>query len=773
MLTDLYHIFASGMKAWGSAGTALLVASGLTPLVAHLARKWDWVDRPSDDRWHDRPVALMGGIAIAAAVAVSVAVVGGAPYPWPVWAGAGLLFGLGLADDLWDVRPDVKVLAQVVATVGVLYAGFAFWRGGPAWVSMPLTFLWIIGVTNALNLIDGIDGLAAGVTAVAAGALLFVSLAVGKPGLAAVMGALLGAALGFLVYNAPPARVFMGDCGSLLLGYLLAVGALGVQGSGGPVVGTLVPIAVLAVPLFDTIFVALTRLLRGVPITQGGTDHVHHRLLHQGLSERRAVAILTGTSAVCGGIALMTLWTKALFALAIAALGLVGAAVIAGYLVTTDDGGDQEEPFSRTLTAQVGAVMRSYVGGMYWKSVGGLLADLLVVASSFVIAVHLQFDEGLPPDWAELLGWALPGVVAAKLIVFHASGLYEGMWRHAGTPEVVRLIRASFAASVLVGVGVTVGKGAGPELLPVLFADWGLAAIGVGGVRFGFRALRQYLSAHRQGQRRVFICGSGSHEMLLLRHLRHCPELGRTVVGFVDDDEDRHGYRAQGVEVLGGSGDLLHLCSDRNIDEVIVPLKTTTTEERRDVRALCREAGVACQYFDISLQDGHHAALSDFVERQSRAVTPSTFRQLLGAEIARLERGPHSVSALLAVEVLGQHQGQNSNDPSVQAVLEDVARASERSIRSSDCLSIWDASTCLFLLAGTDEEGAWRVGERLAREVETCGEAPGPPPDLDAAVEPVRPDADPDELLSELLGETSPVSTEKRDGPKETPLSPA
>lgn len=142
------------------------------------------------------------------------------------------MFAVGLFDDLWTVPPAAKLLVQVLAVVLLLYAGHAFWQGEPAWVSLPLTFLWVIGVINAINLIDGIDGLAAGITAVAAGALVLISLALGQIGLASVAAALVGASLGLLIYNAPPARIFMGDCGSLLLGYLLAVGTLGIQGSG-------------------------------------------------------------------------------------------------------------------------------------------------------------------------------------------------------------------------------------------------------------------------------------------------------------------------------------------------------------------------------------------------------------------------------------------------------------------------------------------------------------------------------------------------------------
>ncbi len=586
-------------------GVALLAALGLTPLVIRLARARGWVDYPSDDRWHDRPVALMGGIALAGAVALGV-VVGRGPVlqAWPVLAGAGLMFVVGILDDRWGLRPDAKVLAQVLATVLLLYAGYAFWRGGPAWVSMPLTFLWVIGVTNAFNLIDGIDGLAAGVAAVAAGAFVLIGVVLGQGELAVMMAAVMGAALGFLAYNAPPARVFMGDCGSLFLGYLLAAGALGVQGGGEPLVGTLVPIAVLAVPIFDTTFVTVTRLLRGASVARGGTDHVHHRLVQLGLSERRAVLTLCGASALCGAAAVAALWMRPRLTLAVASLCLVAAVVVGGYLATTGRYALLEESVALPrITQRAGAFMRTFVGGSAWKSVVGMVADLMVVGAAFVVAVHLRYGGAPAPDWTALMPNVLPGVIGGKLLVLYAFRLYEGIWRHAGTPEVVRLGVGSAAASLLVGGGLVLATGIGiGALLPVLIIDWAAATMGIGSTRFAFRALRQYRAAHRLEGRRVLLYGSDADAMLVLRHLRHRPELDRSVLGLLDDDPDRHGYRVQGVEVLGGLKDLPRLCLARDIEEVIIPALSPPEAERHRIQEQCAEAGVDCRYFSVSLR---------------------------------------------------------------------------------------------------------------------------------------------------------------------------
>ena len=597
-------------ELWIGGGVAFLAVLGLTPLVIRLARGRGWVDHPTEDRWHDRPVALMGGIALVGAVILGV-LASRAPVleAWPVQLGAVLMFVVGVLDDRWDLHPDGKVLAQVLAAALLLYAGYAFWRGGAAWVSMPLTFLWVIGVTNAFNLIDGIDGLAAGVAVVAAGALVLISVTLGQGELVVVMAAVMGAALGFLAYNAPPARIFMGDCGSLFLGYLLAAGALGVQSGGGPVVGTLVPIAVLAVPIFDTTFVTITRLLRGESVARGGTDHVHHRLVHLGLSEGQAVVTLCGASALCGGAAVATLWMPWRLTLAVASLCLVAAVVVGGYLATTVRYATPDEPADLPRLAQrAGALMRTFMGGSAWKSVVGMLADLVVLGAAFVVAVHLRYGGAPPPDWSALIPGVLAGVIGGKLFVLYAWGLYEGIWRHAGTPEVVRLGTGTTVASLLAGVGLLltteIGWGA---VLPVLIIDWAVATMGIGGTRFAFRALRQYVAAHREEGRRVLLYGSDADAMLVLRHLRHHPELNRSVQGLLDADPDRHGYRVQGVEVLGGPEALLQLCSDHDIEEIIVPVLATPEAERRRIQERCATVGVDCQYFSVSLRPASEA----------------------------------------------------------------------------------------------------------------------------------------------------------------------
>jgi UDP-GlcNAc:undecaprenyl-phosphate GlcNAc-1-phosphate transferase len=599
---------AGSVSLWGSAVLAVAGVLAATPLVIQGARRFGWVAYPQDDRWHERPVALMGGTGIFLAVALGVGLTAGASaWGWPVWVGGALVFAAGLLDDLFDINPEAKFVAQIIATALLLYAGLAFWRGGPFWASVPLTFLWVIGVTNAVNLIDGMDGLAAGIAAIAASVLGVVALLVGDPGVAAVAFAVAGASAGFLAFNFKPARIFMGDCGSMALGYLLAVLALSVQGKGGPLAATVAPVVVLAVPIFDTTFVTVTRILRGQSVTEGGNDHTMHRLVLLGLSERKAVLFLYGVSLFFGALALAVYGSTAQLFYALLLLVAVATVVFGLYLgrsrlyqgnvppVLTSYRDDES-----TTLMRVGAVMRALAGGVYWKSVVATVADALLVTGAFIAAHHLRFG-GLPEEaHGALMIAALPAVVAFKACVFYGFDLYHGIWRHAGTPEVLRLAGASAVGSAGVGIGLWT-YGAGLISPAVLVLDAILTAIAVGGSRFGFRALRQYFAAQRSVGRNALIYGTDAESILALRHLRRATNVERTAVGFLADNPDHVGLSVQGLDVLGTPDELERLRETHDVDEVIIPTGDVPRPQQQALREAAAGTGVDCRYFSVGL----------------------------------------------------------------------------------------------------------------------------------------------------------------------------
>jgi UDP-GlcNAc:undecaprenyl-phosphate GlcNAc-1-phosphate transferase len=593
---------------------ALVALAGMilfTPVVIRLAHRFDWLAYPRADRWHAKPTALMGGLAIYAGATLGLAATlvtpsvqgGGIGEPlMAIWGGATLLFVAGVLDDRWGLKPEAKLAAQVIATGGLLYGGLAFGSGWPLWVSLPLTLLWTVGITNAVNLLDNMDGLAAGVAGCAA-LVLAVFAALTSNGLALALGAaVLGACAGFLFYNFKPARIFMGDCGSLFLGFTIAALGLLVQQQTPPelppAAGALVPLAVLAVPIFDTTLVTFVRKLAGRPVAQGGRDHASHRLVFFGLSERNAVLALYGLSLLSGGMALFVLFAEATLFYAIGALMAVGFTVLGVHLARADvypahpDGGDGAPASAASF--QPLSVLHNLFGD-HWKAFFGIIADTLLVGAVFVLAHHLRFEDGLNATHATRLLEVLPLVVAVKIAVFYAAGLYRGIWRHAGTPEIIRTVGATLGAALAATAVVMVLYGTSALSLAVICIDWMATLITVMGARFGFRGLRQWLSMQRRHDQRVLLYGAGDAGALSLRELRQNPDRKMQPVGFVDDDPFKQGQRVQGLRVLGSGSDLRRLCRHHQIDTVLVTTAKMSPDKLRAVYDACQSIDVACR----------------------------------------------------------------------------------------------------------------------------------------------------------------------------------
>ncbi len=288
---------------------SLILTLILTPLVRALARRWGVIDRPKSDRWHRQPTALLGGIAFVVPIVV-VRLTLGPPLArdWVVWAGSAWLFLVGLVDDLFHIRPYQKLLGQLVGAALVIGQGLSLTETGAVPLDMAITVLWVVGITNALNLLDNMDGLAAGIAAIAAGFFAAYFQRHGQPDTARDFAVVAAALVGFLVFNTNPASIFMGDCGALFLGFFLAAGSLhGVpeEQTLHPWRSLLVPVLILAVPIFDTTLVSVLRKLSGRAIFQGGRDHSSHRLVAWGLSERTAVWVLYGLAVISGGLSIL------------------------------------------------------------------------------------------------------------------------------------------------------------------------------------------------------------------------------------------------------------------------------------------------------------------------------------------------------------------------------------------------------------------------------------------------------------------------------------
>ncbi|HZG75788.1 MAG TPA: MraY family glycosyltransferase [Paenibacillus sp.] len=290
---------------------ALAMALGLTPVVKRFAVKVGAVDAPNHRKVHTRIMPRLGGLAIylafMGALLIALPLVSGekAHVIWGLLLGGTIVTIVGALDDRFDLSPKVKLLGQIAAAsvvvsfgVKVDFVTLPFGDGhSMGWLAVPITIFWIVGVTNAINLIDGLDGLAAGVSAIATGTIFVLALIMGNVTVAVLSAVLLGSILGFLFFNFHPAKIFMGDSGALFLGFSLA--ALSVLGfKQATLVSFVVPIFILGVPLSDTFFAIVRRTLNKTPISAADKNHLHHCILALGLSHRNSVLVIYGIAAM-------------------------------------------------------------------------------------------------------------------------------------------------------------------------------------------------------------------------------------------------------------------------------------------------------------------------------------------------------------------------------------------------------------------------------------------------------------------------------------------
>ncbi len=326
------------MLTWIGIAVAFLVSLALTPVAIKLARKLNIVDIPNQRKVHTTPTPRMGGIAIYAGFVLGTLAL--AVYTRQVAAlliAVTIVMFTGLVDDIKGISPKVKLLGQIIASLVLVQAGFYVefitnpFTGGIislGWWGIPITVLWLTGISNTINLIDGLDGLASGVSVIAAAATAIVCLAQGEVLSAALAGVVAGAACGFLPWNFHPAKTFMGDCGSLTLGFLLGALALMGLSKGATVISVFIPFIILGVPIFDTFFAIIRRLFLKKHIFEADKMHLHHSLLSLGMSHRQTVLTIYALALIMGLAAvLMAVLTSSQ---AVIVLALVTVATFAG-----------------------------------------------------------------------------------------------------------------------------------------------------------------------------------------------------------------------------------------------------------------------------------------------------------------------------------------------------------------------------------------------------------------------------------------------------------
>jgi UDP-GlcNAc:undecaprenyl-phosphate GlcNAc-1-phosphate transferase len=582
-----------------TAGVAFLSALAIslvgTKIMILIAPKVGWFEKVKKDRWHTRPTAKMGGIAIYLSLMAVTAIVF-----WPLadtkvvglLIGTTMIFILGLVDDLKYVSPGLKIIVETLAAAVVVLFGVYSEYFNPL-IGIPLTVFWIIAVTNAYNLIDNMDGLSSGIAAISSVSLFLLSAIMGWAETAFLSAVMCGAALGFLRYNFSPARIFMGDCGALVIGFYLSVVTLigSMTYMSNLIITLAAPILVTAVPILDTTFVTVLRAVSGRPVYQGGKDHTSHRLVIMGLSERNSVLAIYLFSVVFGAFAVLLALPRTSFLLitVLLVVTLIFLFLLGLFLGGADVTDVGQPPKKNEIRARITALLvkKKYI-------VFEIMADALIVVAAYVLAYFLMGQGSIGEREGRLIARSLPVFVFFQMISFYFFGVYRGVWKYVSFGDMIRIVQASAvgtAASSLALFLVTFFEGYSASVIIVYFF---ILTFLVAARAASLRGFNEYFTHYRakRAERRVLIFGAGDSGNAVLREILNNNKLDRSPLGFLDDDTVKVGRHIHGLEVLGTRHDLKRVIGEHEVDEVIVAVSRLPEDARSYIEDVCRETGV-------------------------------------------------------------------------------------------------------------------------------------------------------------------------------------
>jgi UDP-N-acetylmuramyl pentapeptide phosphotransferase/UDP-N-acetylglucosamine-1-phosphate transferase len=599
--------------------TGFTVTFLLTPAVRWLAVRFGVVDKPDERRPHKRPTARGGGLAVFlgfhAACLMAVAV------PWPKVAGtldsvwwqhfvipSLVLLVVGVVDDIRGMRPLVKLGGQAIAASLIFYGGarfgVLFGHELPLWLDFLMVNLWILAVINAFNLVDGLDGLASGLAIISALGLCGVVALDHLPANVLVLLGFMGACLAFLRYNFHPASVFLGDTGSMFIGFTLAVVSLQTFNKNTFILSLTIPMLVLGVPIYDTLLAIWRRSVRkwldkGQPkagrknsgVMQPDLDHLHHRLLKSGLSTRRvAIVLCVGNAAlVLFGLLITTFKSHAagIFLIAL----LAGAYVLMRHLAILE--------LRDTGTALLRGIRKPTASAL--KALGFPAWDMFCMAAA--VALSMRLVDGYSPSFWHNWFLDLPVWVTPTFCILAISRTYVTVWSRARMRDVMALELTLLAGLIFsVGLALLINPYNGPEqhLVVGALAMATVAHPAIVSLRMIYRLLEELVhwtrskDAIKPDGRRVVLYGAGGRCWLFLRELGFHylgSSDGREIVGLIDDEASLRHLWVYGYQVLGTREDLPELISQCGLTGIVVTA-LLTPESRAALHELAARHGL-------------------------------------------------------------------------------------------------------------------------------------------------------------------------------------
>jgi UDP-GlcNAc:undecaprenyl-phosphate GlcNAc-1-phosphate transferase len=562
-------------------------------VVRRLARASGALVPPRPDRWHTAPTPTMGGIAIATGTLIGFALIAGRPdlvgppADWlPVPLAGVAMFMVGILDDRLQLSPLAKLVASLAIGAFLVFAlaGAEPDDALPSMYTLVAT-VWFAGICHAMNLLDNMDGLAAGIGLIAAVFLAALLPAFLGTTLLVLLASLAGALLGFLYWNRHRARLFMGDCGSLFIGATLGAASL-VPVYNAPLAfinPAVIVVLILIVPLFDTGFVLVLRRLAGLKATKGGTDHVSHRLVSLGFSERSAVRILYLLS-LAGGL---TAWfllrgqgVEPMLPL-VAAFGVF--VVLLGIYLARVPAYDAED-FIALQKSSFAPFLKDLA--FRWHAAEVML-DFVLIAVCYYLAYRLRFEGEGFDDFLPYFTASLPVVLGCKLAALYGSGLYQRSWETFGLRDLAAVLRGVGMGSLLAVLTAAYLYRFEGFSRVVFLLDALLLGVAIVATRASFRAMSLVAAVRNKRSRRVLVYGAGQFGQTLVREMRANARWNMNPIAFIDDDPGKVRRWIMGVQVRGTLDDLEATMRRCAVDEVVLSSPAINGSVELRIREIC------------------------------------------------------------------------------------------------------------------------------------------------------------------------------------------
>lgn len=599
--------------------TSFCASLALTPAVRLLALGIGAVDKPGERKIHSEPMPRFGGVSVvlsavlAFGIAAALGGLGDLFLPvdfaaWlPVLLGGAIVFLGGVWDDIRPLSAGTKVLFQTAAALTAIGLGVRieqlYFFGTGTWelggLAIPVTFLWIVGITNAFNLVDGLDGLAVGLASIAAGTCAAIFLLRGDAQNAMLLVILMGALLGFLHYNFNPARIFLGDSGSLTIGYVLGVAAISSSQKGATALAVVVPLLVFGLPIMDTLLAMGRRFVGGLKMLQpykaplkhsilavkrmfqADQAHIHHRLLAIGFSHRNAVLVLYAVALGLSCMALLSVMAQ--YRNAGIILISIGLATYIGIRKL----GYEEISFLRT-----GTLLRWYEQLAFNRLFFLGFLDMVLIAMAFWGSFILKYEWHWTSEMKEWYLSTFPLVLVIQLVVFTLFGLYRGVWRAASIADLIPVV---FAVSSGAALSYAVVQVSIPPQGTLAFFWIDLLLLGslMAGSRNVYRILDHIWHREREARAGALIYGAGRGGQLVLRELLQNSNIGLWPLGFLDDAPSLQDRSVNRVPVLGDSQDLTAILQTYPVASLIVSSDKIQKERLGHVLTVCKQCRVS------------------------------------------------------------------------------------------------------------------------------------------------------------------------------------